>query len=203
MGLDKLRLIEDVAAAAFLERSYRLEADYSPASNALAPVWSDLGYDTKASAAARKGMELAQNLPQHARPQIEAHYDEINGDWAHAVEVYSRLRQSYPDNLDYGLNSSPERKTRWVKTLKRQQHSLFCENYPSQRGDDPRIDLADARIAGALADYKREETLADSAAGKAATTGARLLLARAKLTGGYASNVLGNLSGAGIDAYVP
>ena len=198
-GLAKLWLFDDVAAADLLERAIRLEPVYSPAYSALATAWSDLGYDTKATAAARKGMELAQNLPQHARLQIEAHYDEINGDWAHAVEVYSRLRHSYPDNLDYGLSLSGAQDA-MGKNAEATATLAALRKLPFPEGDDPRIDLADARIAGELADYKREQTSADSAAGKAATTGARLLLAHAKLTGGYASNVLGDLSGA-IDAY--
>ncbi len=198
-GLTKLRLFDDVAAADLFERAIRLEAEYSPAYSALATAWSDLGYDTKATAAARKGMELAQNLPQHVRLQIEAHYDEINGDWTDAVEVYSRLRRSYPDNLDYGLNLAGAQDA-MGKSAEATATLAVLRKLPFPERDDPRIDLADARIAGELADYKREQTLADSAAGKAAMTGARLLLARAKLTGGYASNVLGNLSGA-IDAY--
>ncbi|MGA2689223.1 MAG: tetratricopeptide repeat protein [Candidatus Korobacteraceae bacterium] len=198
-GLAKLRLFDDVAAADLLESAIRLEPEYSSAYSALATAWSDLGYDTKATAAARKGMELAQNLPQHVRLQIEAHYDEINGDWIHAVEVYSRLRQLYPDNLDYGLNLAGAQDA-MGKYAEATATLAVLRKLPFPEGDDPRIDLADARIAGELADYKREQTFADSAAGKAATTGARLLLARAKLTGGYASNVLGNLSGA-IEAY--
>ena len=70
---------------------------------------------------------------------------------------------------------------------------------PAPENDDPRIDLTEARIAGNLADYKREQTLADRAARKAETIGARLLLAQAKLIGGYASFYLGNLSSA-VDA---
>jgi Flp pilus assembly protein TadD len=91
-GLAKLRLFDDVAAADLFERAIRLEAEYSPAYSALATAWSDLGYDTKATAAARKGMELAQNLPRPCGCGFEAHYDEINGDWTDAVEVYSRFQ---------------------------------------------------------------------------------------------------------------
>ena len=49
-------------------------------------------------------MVLADDLPQPARLQTEARYREMNGDWTQAVEIYSRLQQSYPDNLDYGLD---------------------------------------------------------------------------------------------------
>ena len=49
-------------------------------------------------------MDLSQNLPQQARLETEARYHKINGDWTQAVEIYSHLQRSYPDNLDYGLD---------------------------------------------------------------------------------------------------
>jgi tetratricopeptide (TPR) repeat protein len=66
----------------------------------------------------------------------------------------------------------------------------------SPEHDDPRIELIQAGIAGDLADYKREQTLAESAALKAEIAGEPLLLARAKMIVGYASNGLGNFSNA-------
>jgi tetratricopeptide (TPR) repeat protein len=197
-GLAKLRLYDDVAASELLERVIRLQPEYSPAYSALATAWSDLGFDAKATAMARKAMDMAGNLPPQARLQTEARYHEMNKDWARAAEVYSRLHRLYPDNLDYGLNLAATQdamadSTEAAATL------AALRKLPTPESDDPRIDIAEARIAGNLADYKREQTLADSAARKAETTGARLLLAQAKLIGGLASFFLGNLSSA-VDA---
>jgi DNA-binding winged helix-turn-helix (wHTH) protein/tetratricopeptide (TPR) repeat protein len=203
-GLAKLRLYDDVAAGNLLEKVIRLQPKYSPAYSALATAWSDLGYDAKAAVAARKAMDLSQNLPQQARLQTEAHYHEIKGDWGQAIEVYSRLQRSYPDNLDYALNLAAAqdamgKSAAATATLAALRKSLAPER-DGLRIDDPRIDITDAKIAGELGDYQREQTLANRAASKAQITGARLLVARAKLIGAYASGVLGDIGGA-MDAY--
>jgi DNA-binding winged helix-turn-helix (wHTH) protein/tetratricopeptide (TPR) repeat protein len=197
-GLSKLRLYDDATARDLLLRVIRLQPEYSPAYSALATVLSDLGYDVDAKSAARKAMDLAGTLPQRARLQTEARYHEMNQDWTRAVEIYSRLQRSYPDNLDYGLDlataqlnmGSSAEAAATIGTLRK---------LPLPQRDDPRIDLTEAGIAGELADYKREQTLARNAAGKSEIAGARLLLARAKLIDGSASFFLGNLSNA-VDA---
>jgi eukaryotic-like serine/threonine-protein kinase len=194
-GLAKLRLYDDVAAGDLLERVIRLQPEYSPAYSALATAWSELGYDAKAAIAARKAMDLAQNLPQQARLQAEARYHEMNGDWTQAIEVYYRLQRSYPDNLDYGLNLAAAQDA-MGKSTDAAVTLAALRRPPSPERDDPRIDLTEARIASNLGEYQREQTLADSAARKAEINGANLLLARAKLVGGSASFSLGNLSSA-------
>jgi eukaryotic-like serine/threonine-protein kinase len=197
-GLAKLRLYDDVAAGDLLEEVIRLQPEYSPAYSALATAWSDLGYDAKAAVAARKAMDLAQNLPQQARLQTEARYHEMNGDWTQAIEVYSRLQRSYPDNLDYSLNLAAAQDA-MGKNAEAAATLAAVRKSPSPERDDPRIDITEARIAGNLGDYKREQTYADSAARKAESNRAGLLLARAKLIEGLALFFLGDLSSA-VDA---
>jgi DNA-binding winged helix-turn-helix (wHTH) protein/tetratricopeptide (TPR) repeat protein/TolB-like protein len=197
-GLSKLRLYDDAAASNLLERVVRLQPEYSPAYSALATAWSDLGNDAKATATARKAMDLAGSLPQQARLQTEARYHEMNGDWTQAIEAYSRLQRSYPDDLDYGLNLAAAQDAMGNSTEAAATLAALRESPPPAR-DDPRIDITEARIAGNLGDYKREQTLANSAARKAEIAGARLLLARAKQIDGAASFFLGNLSSA-VDA---
>jgi eukaryotic-like serine/threonine-protein kinase len=197
-GLAKLRLYDDVAAGDLLEKVIRLQPEYSPAYSALATAWSDLGYDAKAAVAARKAMDLAQNLPQQARLQTEARYYEMNGDWTQAIEAYSRLQRSYPDNLDYSLNLA-EAQDAMGKNAEAAATLAAVRKSPSPERDDPRIDITEARIAGNLGDYKREQTLADSAARKAEINKAGLLLARSKLIDGLALFFLGDLSSA-VDA---
>jgi eukaryotic-like serine/threonine-protein kinase len=197
-GLAKLRVYDDVVAADLFEKAIRLQPEYSPAYSALATAWSDLGYDAKAKAAARKAMDLAGSLPQQARLQTEARYHEMNGDWTRAIEAYSRLQRSYPDNLDYGLNLAAAQdamgnSTEAAATL------AALRKPPSPERDDPRIDIAEAKIAENLGDYKRAQTFANGAARKAEISGAGLLLARAKQIQGSAWFFLGNLSSA-VDA---
>ena len=197
-GLAKLRLYDDVAASDLLEKVIRLQPEYSPAYSALATAWSDLGFDVKAIAMARKAKDMAGNLPPQTRLQTEARYHEMNKDWTRAAEIYSRLHRLYPDNLDYGLNLATAQDA-MANNAGAAATLAALRKLPVPESDDPRIDLTEARIAGNLADYKREQTLADRAARKAETIGARLLLAQAKLIGGYASFYLGNLSSA-VDA---
>jgi DNA-binding winged helix-turn-helix (wHTH) protein/tetratricopeptide (TPR) repeat protein len=198
-GLTKLRVYDDIAASDLFERAIRLQPDYSPAYSALASARFALGYDAEAAVAARKAMDMSQNLPQRARLQTEARYRKISGDWAQAAEIYSHLQRSYPDNLDNGLYlayaqnamGSSADATATIAVLRK---------LPSPQRDDPRIDLTEARIALDLTDYKREQALAESAAKKAELAGERLLLANAQLVVGYAATDLGNFDRAR-DAY--
>jgi len=198
-GLAKLRVYDNVAARDRFERVIRLQPEYSPAYSALATAWAALGYDAKATSAAGKAMALAGSLPQQARLLTEARYDEMNGDWAQASEVYFRLQRSYPDNLDYGLGLALAQNSMGNSAEAAVTIAALRKLPPPER-DDPRIDLDEAKIAGELADYKREQTLAESAARKSETAGARLLFARARLVEGHASDGLGDFSSA-MDAY--
>lgn len=194
-GLARLRVYDDVAASHIFEQVILSEPDFAPAYSALASARRALGYDTEALAAARKALDLAGNLPTQSRLQIEARYHEMNQDWTPAVEIYSRLRRSYPDNLDYGLDLASAQ-LNLGKGAEAAATITSLRNLPPPQRDDPTIDLMDATIAGDLADYKRQQTLAESAASKSEAAGARLLLAQAKLIGGSASFFLGNLSSA-------
>lgn len=198
-GLAKLRLYDNVVARDLFERVIRLQAEYSPAYSALATAWRALGYDAKATSAARKAMDLAGSLPQQARLQTEARYREMSGDWTRAVEIYFRLQRSYPDNLDYGLDLALAQNN-MGNSAEAAATIAALRKFPAPERDDPRIDLDEAAIAGELADYKREQTLAESAAMKSEVAGARLLVARARLVEGYALDDLGNFSSA-VDAY--
>jgi eukaryotic-like serine/threonine-protein kinase len=198
-GLAKSRLYDNVAATDLYQKVIGLQPEFAPAYSGLAMAWFFLGHDTQATDALRKALDLAHNLPQPVRLETEARYGEMSGDWARSVEIYSRLLQSYPDNLDYGLElaraqDSLGNSVEAAATIATLRKSLRVDH------DDPRIDLTEARVAAHLGDFKRQLAAAKTAAGKSERTGARLLLARAKLHEGYASNDLGDFRGA-LDAY--
>ena len=198
-GLAKSRLYDNVAASDLYQKVIRLQPEFAPAYSALAMVWYFLGHDAKATDALRKALDLAHDLPQPLRLETEARYRELSGDWTQAIEIYSRLQQSYPDNLDYGLElaraqDSLGNSVEAAATIATLRKSSLIDQ------DDPRIDLTEARIAAHLGDFKRQLAVAETAAGKSERIGARLLLARAKLHEGYASNDLGDFRGA-LDAY--
>src|SRR5262249_46616976 len=65
---------------------------------------------------------------------------------------------------------------------------------PPPARDDPRIDLAEAEAARSLSDFARERTAAAAAGAKGTKTGARLLVANARLAEGWACRNLGKLA---------
>lgn len=194
-GLARLQLYDNVAAKKLFEQVNQLQPDYAPAYSALATAWFSLGYDAQAQLAARRAMDLAHTLPPAARMQTEARYYEMSSQWPLAIEIYARLWQTYPDDLDYGLS------------LARAQHVMGSNveaaatiaglrRLPPPAHDDPRIDLFESGIAGELADYQRELSFAKSAAEKAGAIGARIQLARAKLMQGYAESSMAEFGNA-------
>ena len=194
-ALAKLRIYDNVGARDLLEKVIRVQPEYSPAYSALAMAWSALGHDAKATDAMKKAMDLAHNLPQPVRLEIEARYRDLSGDRAEAIEIYSRLQRSYPDNLDYGLElahaqDAMGKGTEAAATIASLRKSPLVDQ------NDPRIDLTEAAVASHVGDFKRQQVLVESAARKSERAGARLLLARAKLLGGYASDDLGDFRGA-------
>lgn len=192
-GIARLRVYDDVEAGHFFEKVIHSDPGYAPAYSALARARRALGYDAEATVLARKALDLAGGLPQQVRLQIEARYHEMNGDWARASEIYSRLQRSYPDNPDYGLDLASAQ-LNLGNTAEAEATIAALRKLPPPQRDDPTIDLTEATLAGDLADYKRERSLTESAAAKSEATGARLLLAQAELLGGSASFFLGDLS---------
>jgi len=198
-GLAKLQLYDNVAASDLYQKVIRLQPDFAPAYSALAMAWFSLGHDAQATDALRKALDLAHNLPQPVRLETEARYREMSGDWTQAIEIYSHLEQSYPDNLGYGLElaraqDSLGNSVEAAATIAALRKSSLLDR------EDPRIDLTEARIALHLGDFKRQLAVAETAAGKSERIGARLLLARAELFEGYAKGDLGDFRGA-LDAY--
>jgi tetratricopeptide (TPR) repeat protein/tRNA A-37 threonylcarbamoyl transferase component Bud32 len=191
-GLAKLRLFDALAARGLLEKAVLADPQHALAHSALAAAWSALGYDAKATEEAKKAFDLSTNLPREDRLWIEGRYWETAKEWERAVEIYRTLWIFSPDNLDYGLLlAETQISARKAKDALATIQGLRAAPPPAR--DDPRIDLAEARAADALADFKREQLAAESAATKAEALGAGLLTARAKRSQGLAFYNLGEL----------
>ena len=122
---------------------------------------------------------------------VEARYDEASGDWPKAVRTYQALFEFYPDNLEYGLRLAAAqiaagRAADGLVTVE----ALRRLGAPAR--DDPRIDLAEAKAAGALSDLQRQVSAANRAADKGRALGARLLVAEARLAAWWAYVRLAN-----------
>ena len=106
-----------------------------------------------------------------------------------AIPIYRSLFDSSPDNLDYGL------KLAGAQTGAGRSNDALAviaglRKLPVR--DDLRIDLAEARAAHSLSDFKREHELATRVAQQGEKQGAKFLVARAKLWQGIALRNLGD-----------
>lgn len=198
-GLARLRVFENSPASELLQKSIAIEPDFAPGHAALAEAWSALGYDARAIASAQKAFSLSHSLPEDERLEIEGRYYELNHDWAGAIGAYRHLWQDFPDDLESGLRLAAVQTTAGHLNEALVTLSGLRSVTGSER-DDPRIDLAEAAVAAQNADYKRQQALAEQAAKKAQSSGARLLLARALLVKGWALDDQSQLKEA-IEAY--
>src|SRR5207248_6840172 len=107
--------------------------------------------------------------------------------------VYRTLFGFFPDNLDYGLRlAEAETSAGQAKDALATIENL--RKFPAPDRDSPRIDLAEARAAGALSDFRRQSAMASRAAAKGKQSEAKLLMAGARLIQGSALTNLGELS---------
>jgi len=179
-GMQRLRLFDPVGARELLARAVAADPGSAAAHSGLAAAWAALGYDGKARAEARAAFELSANLPAADRMVIEGRYREAIGEWNQAIDLYRRLYALYPDSLDYGLRLAAAQ----IAAGHPQDAlatTMALRALPEPSRDDPRIDLAEATAAGARADFLRQHDAAGRAAGRAATLGASLLVAQARL----------------------
>jgi serine/threonine protein kinase/tetratricopeptide (TPR) repeat protein len=188
-GIAKLRLFDSLSARDLLQEAVAEDPDYALAHSALAQAWSNLGYDQKARAEAKRAFDLSASLPREQRLWIEGHYDESIHEGDKAVEVYRTLWNLFPDNLDYGLRlAAAQTNAGKAEAL----HTVAAmRKLPPPASEDPRIDHAEAAAAQSLGDLKRQQSAASAAAEKAAQQGARFLMAAALYSEGWALQNLG------------
>jgi serine/threonine protein kinase/tetratricopeptide (TPR) repeat protein len=165
-GLGKLRTFDMAAARDLLTQAIAKDPAYAMAHFALAEVWSQLGYDGKAKEEAQRAFELSAGLSRRDALGIEARFREENREWIRAVDIYHSLVTVFPDDPEYvlrladaqvsagqGLNALST-----INNLRKLTAPAESQKSVSRNGadsTDPRIDLAEARAAASLSDYKR------------------------------------------------
>ena len=188
-GLEKLRHYDALGARDLLMKAVAADPKHAPSQAALSAAWDALGYDAKAKEAAKQAFDVSANLPREGRLLVEGQYYEISNQPDKAIATYRSLFDSSPDNLDYGLKLTGAQ-----TTAGRSSDALVTiaglRKLPVR--DDLRIDLAEARAAHSLSDFKREQELATRVAQQGEKQGARFLVARAKLWQGIALRNLGD-----------
>jgi len=191
-GLALLREGNALAARERFEAALVEDRDTALAWDGLARSWQLLGYEQRALEAAREASARAEGLPRGEALRIEARLRSAERAWPQAIEVYTALWRFYPDDPERGLElvdalisgGRPEQ----AATVLRELRAL-----PAPAGEDPRIELAAARLSDGVSDYRAQLAAARAAAARAETAGARTLLARARYEEGLAQRRLGDL----------
>ncbi len=189
-GMERLRQSDGLAARPYLERAAAVAPSNPLVHSGLAAAWSMLGLDHRALEEAKQAMDSSAALGRVEQLEIEGRYREMARDWPRAIQVYQALFTLLPDDLEYGLLlASAQARGGHAKDAMATVSVL--RKLPGPMGDDPRIDLAEAQSAGALADFAHTRRAAHVAAEKAEKRGARLQYARARLLESGAMQNLG------------
>lgn len=188
-GLASLRLFDAPRARDLLMQAAAVEPRNPRIHSSLAAAWSALGHDEAARQEALRAFELSAGLPSEERQAVEARYRETAHEWDTAVQLYRRLAEAFPDNLEHGLRlaaaqTAAGRGADAASTLAR------LRRLPALAGD-PRIDLAEAVAAGLRSEYALQRDSARRAALRGTGLQARLLVAEARLEEGRALHRLG------------
>lgn len=194
-GLGKMRSFDNLAGRDILRKAVQIDPQFALAHSALAKAWKNLGYDNQAEAEAKKAFELSADLPAEHRKLVEAQYRETTGEWGEAIKIYDSLFTLYSDNVEYGLLLA-QAQAKAGKGKDAITTSDLLRSLPPPSGQDVRIDLAEAEASRSIGDSKQVQSWALSAAEKARTNGARLLLARALLLASSADENLGQVKDA-------
>ena len=190
-GLAKLRSFNATRARDLLTQAIQKDSDYALAHQALAEVWSQLGYDDKAKAESERAFELSTSLSRRDALGIEARFREEAREWTKAVDIYHSLWTVFPDDPEYGLHLA-DAQVSAGKGLDALSTINGLRKIATPMRDDPRIDLAESNAAASLSDYKRAEAAAERAILKAGQQGAEGLKAEAMLRQCWALRNLGH-----------
>ncbi len=190
-ALDHLRASRPRAARELLQEAARHSPENALVHSALSQAWEVEGYGERAAEAAERAFELSSPLPREDRLAVEGRYREAIGDWPAAIEVYAKLCDYFPDDLDYGLRLVA------AQTAGRDPASALASiadlrQLPPPISEDPRIDLAEAAAAGLESDFPRQLEAARRAAERATAIDAPLLVAQARLTEARAQRAFGS-----------
>jgi len=129
--------------------------EYAPTYLYLARAWSLLGYRQKALSAAEQAASRAAALPSALRLQIDATVQSLSYQWSSAAQTWRSLVALKPLDLEYRLEAVDAEIA--AGEIAAAQAALADMNRLPQASQDPRVELAAARVARARNDAKSEE----------------------------------------------
>lgn len=180
-------------AGELLSRVVASDPDFSPAYEALATVWRELGYDVKAREVLKHAIEHTTGLQREERLLLEARYREALKDWDQAIATYQTLMRLFPDNPEYPLAlGEVQRAAGKQKDALATLTQLQSEHAHAQL--DPRIDAAIARALEDNGDFRAAHSRYQVAIEKSRASGALLLAARCLVSQAFVKKYQGEAS---------
>jgi serine/threonine protein kinase/tetratricopeptide (TPR) repeat protein len=193
-ALRELRAFRLRRAGELLSRVVTSDPDFSPAYEALATVWRELGYDVKSREVLKHAIEHTTGLQREERLLLEARYQEAQKDWEHAFSTYQTLMRLFPDNPEYPLALGEAQ-----RAAGKQKEALttltLVQNENSRAQLDPRIDAAIGRALEDNGDFRSAHARYQVAIEKSRSSGALLLSARCLVSLAYVKKYMGEASG--------
>ncbi len=183
-GLERLRRYDLREASELLTAAAAAEPEAVKVHSALASCWSEIGWETRATAAARRAFEMTEPLPREERLLIEGLYRELARDWQPARRIYEELWHEHPEEVEHGLrlaavetaSGDPLAALATVVELRRHNRRMGGGPYV-----EARMDLAEAAAARKRGVLERQRRAAGRAAEAAEALDAEALLAEARL----------------------
>jgi tetratricopeptide (TPR) repeat protein len=190
-GLDALHRFDAEQARIALEKAVEADPSWPLAHSQLAEAYLLLGYSGKAKIKAKDALDRADKLTREDALYVQALYDRAMEDWPKTAEDFRSLVAFFPDNPEYllELGNSLQKAGKPAEAIAELDR---LRKLPPPASQDPRIDLAEASSAEVQSDFKRMQRASAAAADKAMASGARLLLARARISEGWAVAHLGS-----------
>jgi DNA-binding winged helix-turn-helix (wHTH) protein/tetratricopeptide (TPR) repeat protein len=184
-GLKALRVMDPMAARDHLQAAVAADPGNALIHSALSDAWTALGYGSRAIDESKRAFELSTSLGRLDQLGIEARYRASSQEWDRAIDIYRNIFRLFPDSLEDGLNLAKAefRARKFADSLATLR---ILRRLPPPAGNDPRIELLEAQIAGSSDDYPKTREYAHTAAMEAQSRGARDLFARARLLEGGA-----------------
>lgn len=177
LGIAKLREFDALAAKDLLEQASKEDPKFSLAHAMLARAWSQLGYEQERKEEAKKALDLSIDLPRVDRMQVEGDYYESLPDYEKAISAFHALFELFPDSVEYGLQLGEAQRaaSHGSQAMETVAH---LRRLPPRAGDDPRIDLLEARAS--TASIPDRIALVRNAERKAGAQGKKLVYAQAR-----------------------
>lgn len=197
-GLDRLHASDAPQALQLLQRAVEADSGSAVIRSALAQALEMIGYDARAEEQAGKAVELSASLPREERLGMQARLQALRQDWEGACATYRTLWTFYPDDLEYGLQLAHSllRAARFAEV---RETLAALRRLPGAQGEDPRIDVLEARLGARTSDRAAQLRAARAAIGKGRRSGETLLVAQALVYEGNALMAAGNTSRAVAD----